>query len=75
MKTSLYILGSLAFGALILINKPLPEEPSKQFVEKRNEMRMKEDSLNQSIIKVENELAENKVLLQIRYDSIKVTKK
>lgn len=75
MKTTFYILGSLAFGALILINKPLPREPSIEFQAKREEMVMKENKLNKSIIEVENELAINKVLIAVQFDSIDVNKK
>jgi hypothetical protein len=75
MKVTFYILGSALFGALILISKPLPREPSIKFEEKRNELVIKEDKLNQKIIEVESELSENKVMIQIQLDSIDVNKK
>lgn len=75
MKATFYILGSVLFGTLILISKPLPREPSVEFEEKRNELVVKEDKLNQKIIEVESELAENKVMIQIQFDSTDVKKK
>lgn len=75
MKTVFYILGSVAFGTLILISKPLPREPSLEFQAKRDEMVLKERKLNESIINVENELAVNKILMQSHLDSVNVNKK
>jgi len=64
MKAAFYILGPMAFGALILINQPLPEEPSPAFKEMRNEMFVKEDLLNKKISQVENQFHETKILIQ-----------
>lgn len=75
MKTSLYIIGSLVFGALILINKPLPREPSFQFEIKKREMSLKEKHLNQTITELEADLAMTNALIQIKRDSIKDKKK
>jgi len=75
MKATIYILGTLAFGTFILISKPLPKEPSEEFKAKRVEMTMKEQALNYSITKVENELQHNKTLIEVQFDSIKVNNK
>lgn len=64
MKTAFYIFGPIAFTAFILINQPVPEEPTPEFQSMKKEMYIKEATLNQKIIEVENQLCETRVLVQ-----------